>query len=292
MPGRFTIHRHPRIEPQAAVSNKHALSAMEGLRLHWPEYLMEAAESGLYLFSASAVATLLWHPASPIQPYLPSDAVRRLLMGMAMGAAIVAIVRSPWGEQSGAHFNPAITFTFYRLGKVASWDAVFYCAGQFLGAVSGVALAALALRGAPAHKAVRYAATLPGAYGDFAAFFAELSISFFLMIAILVASNHKILAPYTRYFAAFLIAAYIAFESPVSGMSANPARTFGPAFWGSYWRAIWIYFLAPPLGMLGAAEVFLLARQGKRPYCAKLDHQNDKRCIFCHSGRDPAAATR
>jgi hypothetical protein len=52
------------------------------------------------------------------------------------------------------------------------------------------------------------------------------------------------------------------------------------------------YFLAPPLGILGAAEVFLLARQGRRPYCAKLYHQNDKRCIFCHSGRDPAAATR
>ena len=292
MPDRFATRRHPRIEPQAAVAKKCALSAAEALRLHWPEYLMEAAESGLYLFSACAAATLLWHPASPIQQYLASDGVRRLLMGMAMGAAIVAIVRSPWGKQSGAHFNPAITFTFYRLGKVASWDAMFYCIGQVLGAVAGVALAALALQGAPAHKAVRYAATLPGPFGDLVAFLAELSISFFLMTAILVASNHKVLAPYTRYFAAILIAAYITFESPLSGMSANPARTFGPAFFGGYWHAIWIYFVAPPLGMLGAAEVFLLARQGKRPYCAKLDHQNDKRCIFCHSGRDPAAATR
>src|SRR6185295_4571489 len=120
MPRKFATHRHPRIEPQVAVANRHALSATEGLQLHWPEYLMEAAESGSYLFSACAAATLLWHPASPIQ---------RLLMGMAMGVVIVAIVRSPWGKQSRAHFNPAITFTFYRLGKVASWDAVFYCAG-------------------------------------------------------------------------------------------------------------------------------------------------------------------
>jgi hypothetical protein len=52
MPGRFTTHRPTRIEPQAAAANKRALSAAEGLRLHWPEYLMEAAESGLYLFSA------------------------------------------------------------------------------------------------------------------------------------------------------------------------------------------------------------------------------------------------
>ena len=57
------------------------LSAAGSLRLHWPEYLMEAGESGLYLFSACAVATLLWHPASPIQRHLPSDAVRRMLDG-------------------------------------------------------------------------------------------------------------------------------------------------------------------------------------------------------------------
>jgi hypothetical protein len=43
------------------------------------------------------------------------------------------------------------------------------------------------------------------------------------MIAILVASNHKILAPYTRSFAAILIAAYIALESPVAGDEMLPA---------------------------------------------------------------------
>ena len=252
---------------------------------------MEAGESGRYLFSACAIATLLWHPASPIPRYLTSDAVRRLFMGLAMGSTVIAIVVSPWGKQSGAHFNPAVTVTFYRLGKVASWDAVFYCAAQLLGAVAGVALAALLLRGTPADKAVRYAATVPGIYGETIAFVAELAISFLLMIAILVASNHKVLAPYTRYVAAILITSYIAFESPVSGMSTNPARTFGPAFCGSYWHAIWIYFVAPPPGMLGAAEAFLLARQGKGAYCAKLDHQNDKRCIFCDSGHDPETAT-
>src|SRR5262249_3347973 len=152
MPGRSSINRHPRIE-QAEVPNKRALSVAESLRLHWPEYLMEAGESGLYLFSACAVATLLWHPASPIQRYMANDAVRRLFMGLAMGATVIAIVLSPWGKQSGAHFNPAVTFTFFRLGKVASWDAVFYGAAQFLGAVAGVALASLLLEGAPAHKA-------------------------------------------------------------------------------------------------------------------------------------------
>ncbi|HUA82237.1 MAG TPA: aquaporin [Bryobacteraceae bacterium] len=270
-------------EPKAEEVKKEALNAWGSLRVHWPEYLMEAGESAIYLFSACAAATLLWHPASPIERYLPSDAVRRMLMGLAMGATIVAIVVTPWGKQSGAHFNPAVTFTFYRLGKVALPDALFYSIAQLAGAVTGVALASLLLRGAPADKSVRYAATLPGIYGDRVAFAAELAISFILMSAILFASNHRILAPYTHHFAAILVAGYIAFESPLSGMSTNPARTFGPALYASYWHALWIYFTAPPLGMLAAAEVFLMARRGRGPFCAKLHHHNDKRCIFCHS---------
>jgi aquaporin Z len=271
-------------------ANEGSLNVADTLRRHWPEYLMEAGEAGFYLFSACAVATLLWHPHSPIQEYLPSDAVRRMLMGSAMGATIIAIVHSPWGKQSGAHFNPAVTFTFYRLGKVTPWDALFYCIAQLSGAVAGVALSSLLLRGTPAHHAVRYAATMPGIYGDGVALVAELVISFLLMLTILFASNHQILAPYTRYFAAFLIASAIAFESPLSGMSANPARTFGPAVCGGYWQSLWIYLTAPTLGMLAAGQVFLLARDGKGPFCAKLDHQNNKRCIFCHPGRDVTAS--
>ena len=191
MPSSSNTREQPRIEPK---TDKGTLSAADSLRLHWPEYLMEAGEAGLYLFSACTVATLLWHPASPVQQSLPSDAVRRMLMGLAMGATIIAIVLSPWGKQSGAHFNPAVTITFYRLRKVALWDAAFYCAAQFLGAVAGVALASLVLEGAPAHKAVRYAATVPGIYGDTIALVAELAISFILMCAILFASDHEVLA--------------------------------------------------------------------------------------------------
>jgi aquaporin Z len=265
-----------------------ALDAFESLRLHWPEYLMEAGELSLYMFFACAFATLLQHPASPIPHVIVDDICRRMLMGLAMGATVTAIVLSPWGQQSGAHFNPAVTFTFYRLGKVELWDALFYGGGQFLGAISGVAIAKYVLRGALANAAVRYAVTVPGVYGNVTAFAAEMTISFMLMTTVLFLSNHETLARYTPYFAGALVAAYITFESPLSGMSTNPARTFGSAFYARYWQALWIYFIAPPLGMLGAAEVFLLVRGGVGPRCAKLHHANNKRCIFhcgCGTGR-------
>lgn len=271
----------PRVGLADALIKRRTLGVSDSLRLHWPEYLMEGGESAAYLFSACVFATVLWHPASPIQRYVPGDVVRRMLMGLAMGATMMAIVVSPWGKQSGAHFNPAVTVTFFRLGKVTPWDALFYCISQLNGALVGVALASLLLRGAPSHHAVRYAATLPGIYGDRIAFIAELLISFLLMSAILFTSNHQALAPYTHYLAAILAAVYIAFESPLSGMSTNPARTLGPALCGRYWHALWVYFVAPPLGMLVAAEAFLWVGKSEQPHCAKIHHHNDKRCIFC-----------
>jgi len=108
----------------------------------------------------------------------------------------------------------------------------------------------------------------------------ELALSFFLMITVLFATNNKRLAPYTAYFVGLLIAIYFTFEAPLSGMSTNPARTLGSAFSANYWHALWIYFTAPPLGMLAAAEIFLRVRGGVGPICAKLHHDNDKRCIF------------
>jgi aquaporin Z len=261
------------------ASGEVPLDAVHSLRFHWPEYLMETCELGLYMFFACAFATLVQHPASPIQHYVSSAISRRALLGLLMGLTVVAIIMTPWGKQSGGHFNPAITLSFYRLRKVALWDAFFYVAAQFAGAVAGVWLAAYVL---PQHEAVRYAVTTPGMWGSAAAFAGEVTISFVLMITILLTTNRRSLARYTPYFVGILYAVFITFETPLSGMSMNPARTFASALRAGYWQGLWIYFLAPTLGMLAAAEIYLWARGGVAPYCAKLHHLNNKRCIFRH----------
>jgi aquaporin Z len=263
-----------------ALHRRNSLNAFSSLRLHWPEYLMEASELCLYMFFTCVFATLLRHPASPLRHFIVEELPRRVLMGSAMGVTAIAIVMSPWGKQSGAHFNPGITVAFFWLGKVELWDAFWYATGQFLGGISGVALAAALLRGAASDGAVRYAVTAPGVYGDGAAFVAELIISFILMSTILFASNREKLARYTPYFSGALVLIYLTLEAPISGASTNPARSLGSALHASYWHALWIYFVAPPLGMLAAAEVFLRARGGVPPRCAKLYHTSDKRCIF------------
>jgi len=255
------------------------------LRHHWPEYLMEATGLGLFMVAAAAGAIVLEHPASPVRQSVPSPLLRRALMGLAMGATSIALVYSPMGARSGAHLNPATTLTFYRLGRVHRLDAIAYALAQFAGGLAGIALAAVLLGPWIAVPSVRYVATLPGPWGEAAAFSAELLITFVLMGVVLHVSNHPRWSRYTGLCAGALVATYITVEAPISGMSLNPARSFGPALLAHELGSFWIYVVAPLAGMLLAAEVFLRTRGLNAVLCAKLNHHTSARCIFhCRFG--------
>ena len=256
-------------------------TALVAFRRHWPEYLMESAELGLFMVSACFFSALLQHPASPARQFFPSSFLRMVLTGIAMGFTLLLLIHTPWGKRSGAHMNPATTLMFFRLGKLETWDALFYMFFQFVGGLAGAILSLLILGSFLTHPNVNFAVTSPGPSGVPAAFVAELVISFFLAFTVLSVSNSARLSPLTPYFAAALVAIYITFEAPFSGMSMNPARTFGSALPPMIWDGLWVYLTAPPLGMLFAAELYLWRKGQQAVICCKLHHNNDKRCIFC-----------
>jgi aquaporin Z len=233
------------------------------------------------MISAFTFGTLLEHPASPLHQAIPNPLLRRFLMGLAMGTSAISIIYSPWGKQSGAHINPSVTLTFFRLGKVKSWDALFYILFQFAGGLFGAIIAVIALSAWVSHPSVNYVVTSPGSYGVALAFVAEIVITFILMTVILHVSNSARAHKFTGLCAGILVATYITIEAPISGMSMNPARTFASAVPAHYWTAFWIYFTAPLVGMLSAAEVYVRIRGASNVACAKLHHDNNKRCIFC-----------
>jgi aquaporin Z len=254
---------------------------IDSLTRHWPEYVMEAAGLGFFMLAACLFGTMLEYPASPIHQAISNPVSRRVLMGLAMGLTAVTIIYSPWGKQSGAHINPSVTLTFYRLKKVKAWDAFFYMTAQFFGGVAGVLIAAALLGNFLSNPSVNYVATVPGRYGVGAAFLAELVISFLLMSVVLTVSSNPKIHRFTGLFAGALVATYIALEAPISGMSMNPARSFASALPARQWMAFWIYLTAPVLGMLLAADAHRRFKGAEAVLCAKLHHQNDKRCIFC-----------
>lgn len=242
---------------------------------------MEAAELGLFMIVACVLAAVIDYSGSPVRQMIANDFARRAFFGVCMGLTAIAIVYSPMGKQSGAHFNPAVTLTFFRLGKIAPWDAVFYMIAQFVGGVLGVVLSSVLLGEIIADPSVNYVATVPGKEGAWVAFAAEVAITFILMTVVLNVSNTERLAKYTGLFAGALVATFITFEAPLSGMSMNPARTLASALPGQIWNALWVYFIAPVLGMQFATSLYLRRNGNGRVACAKLHHQNQKRCIFC-----------
>lgn len=247
-------------------------------RGHLPEYLIEAWCLGTFMFSACSFGVLLFHRSSPAAGIEPT--ARGVLMGIAMGLTAILIITSPWGKRSGAHFNPAVTLAFYRLGKISGTDAAFYVLAHFIGGVLGVLLAWAIFGDRLAASTVNFVVTVPGIYGTSAAAAGEFLIAFVQMTMILVISNTMRLSRFTPFIAGAMVALYIAIEAPVSGMSMNPARTFASAAVAGHWEGWWIYFTAPPAAMLAAAEVYARSRGMHRVLCAKLDHTGRSRCIF------------
>jgi aquaporin Z len=254
---------------------------VDTFKRHWPEYLIEGACLALFMVSALTFGTILEHPASLVHQTIPNPLLRRFLMGLVMGGTAIVIIYSPWGKQSGAHINPSMTITFYRLGKIKRCDAAFYLLFQFFGGLLGALAAATALSRWASHPSVNYVVTAPGYAGVFAAFGAEVAITFILMTVILHMSKNPRLHKLTGLCAGALVAIYITFEAPISGMSMNPARSFASAVPAHHWADLWIYFTAPLIGMLSAAELYLHTKGAGQVGCAKLHHENTKRCIFC-----------
>ncbi len=254
--------------------------------------MIEGICLGAFMISACAFSALLEHPASPLRVSLANANVRRFLTGVAMGLTAVLLIYSPWGQRSGAHMNPATTLTFYRLGKVEGWDAFFYMLSQFAGGILGTALAFIVLGQTLAHQEVNFAITHPGMRGEAVAFAAEICITFLLMTVILNVSNSRKLARFTGIAAGTLVMLFITFEGPLSGMSMNPARSFASDLVGMQWQAVWIYLVAPPIGMLSAAALYVRTRGIQSVICAKLNHLGNAPCIFrCGYMGTPAAAS-
>jgi aquaporin Z len=277
---RTGMDRRPHARSSAPDADPYIDRPSDRFRDHLPEYLLEGLGLGLFMVAAATFAVLLEASGSPARALVADPFARRALMGIAMGLTAFALICSPIGQRSGAHLNPATTLTFMRLGKVAPRDAVGYVAGQFLGGTIGLGAAALLFGPVLGSPEVRFVATVPGPWGVGAAFAAELAISFVLMSVVLRVSQSRRWNRFTGACAGTLVATWITFEAPVSGMSMNPARTFASALLAQDFTAFWLYCAAPSLGMLLAAEVFVRQRGLAAVLCAKLHHQNAHRCIF------------
>lgn len=168
------------------------------------------------------------------------------------GLIVMAMIYA-FGEQSGAHFNPAVTLAF-AVSKRFSWSKVFpYWITQAAGAIA----ASFAVR-ALLPESELIGATIP-TIPHFSAFWLELLLSFMLMITILhISTGSKETGPVAGIAVGSVILLEAMFAGPLTNASMNPARSLGPALVGNHWEPMWLYLTAPFAGMLLAVIAFRL----------------------------------
>jgi aquaporin Z len=164
------------------------------------------------------------------------------------------------GAVSGAHLNPAVTFSFALRGDFPWRRVPGYVLVQLAGATVAVLVLRLVLGDVGA-----LGATLPGTgFTTTQAFAIELLLTFGLVSTILgTASTAQNVGPLSAVGVGGYIVLAGLWSSPVSGASMNPARSFGPALIGGDWSSYWVYMAGPLVGgALAVGAAFALRGRG------------------------------
>ena len=230
----------------------------------------------MMLGGLSAVCLVSGH-GSFLAQTLPSDSVRRLVVGGLFAACVSLVAVSPLGRLSGAHLNPAVTLSFWSLGRVSSHDVGGYLTAQLTGAFLGTALVAL-LWGATADS-VDGGATMIGT-GIALAVSLEAAMTAMLIGVILLFVSDARLASWTPLAIWPVITALVWIGSPYTGTSLNPTRSIAPALVFAQAADLWVYMVAPIAGAVAVALLWRRRERAAQPKTAKLFHDPEYPCCL------------
>ncbi len=229
-------------------------------RLHPAMYAAELAGTAILVAVGLSVVIALWGKGAPWHDWDVSPGLRRAINGFLFGSVGTLIAYSPLGRISGAHVNPSITFAFLLSDKLKWRDAVCYVAAQLAGAALG---ATLLLAWGPIGASDAWGASVPEAGRPlWWAVSGEAVCTFLLVVLIFRFASRPATQPYTPLVNPPLFAMLTWLEAPVSGASANPARSFGPELIGGMWSGWWVYWVGPALGVIIAVAGYKLRLLG------------------------------
>ena len=191
--------------------------------------------------------------------HFPGAAADLTAAAWVSGLAVLAMIYA-LGHLSAAHFNPAVSLGFAVAGRFP-WQFVLpYWAAQFGGGIAAAALAALLFgRGHGVH--IPAPGPLSRAVG------VEAVLTFFLMLVIIAVATDKRVAGAVPGLAIGLTVVFdVMIGGAVTGGSMNPARSLGPALFGSpaALSSYWVYVVGPALGAVVAARLYESMRGGEQ----------------------------
>ncbi|HEY9218530.1 MAG TPA: aquaporin [Phenylobacterium sp.] len=190
---------------------------------------------------------------------LAGDHVGQLGISLAFGFAIVALAYG-LGPISGGHVNPAVSLGMFLAGRMSARDMVGYWLAQFLGALAGAAILA-ALAGSTAQLGQNgWGEASGGGYGLAQAALFEVVMTALFVIVILGATEVTAASTEGGLAIGLTLAAIHIVGIQITGVSVNPARSFGPAVLvgGTALAQLWLFLVAPMVGAVLGSLLFRL----------------------------------
>jgi aquaporin Z len=196
---------------------------------------------------------------------LAGPMVGQLGISFAFGLAIVAMAYGI-GPISGCHVNPAVSFGAYISGRMGVNEMVQYWVAQFLGALAGAGILYVIASGQAGYEIGAYGLgangwgdTYPlGKFSMTAALTFEIVATFLFVVVILGSTQAKAPSAFAGLAIGLTLCAIHIVGIQVTGVSVNPARSFGPAVFaqGEALQQLWLFILAPLVGAAVAGLVF------------------------------------
>ncbi len=248
----------------------------------WPALRAELVGTAALVLVGLSLVIVMFGQGSPMPGVLPSEGWRRLITGFLFGTTGALIALSPVGERSGAHINPIVTLAFRLMGKLDLPTSLGYVVAQLAGAMLGsLPLLAWGAMG----RSVAFGATFPGdGYSVGAVLLGEVITTFAMVTLLCVFLGVRRIRSFTPAIFPVLYAVMVYAESPISGTSTNPARSFGPSIISGRWEGWWIYWVGPAIGSVAACAA--CSALAKRITVAKLYHfDSDRDRLFRKASR-------
>jgi aquaporin Z len=188
-------------------------------------------------------------------------------IALAFGLAIVAAAYGI-GPISGAHLNPAVSLGAFLAGRMSGAALATYVVAQLIGALIGAAILYVIASGQASYDiAVNglgqngYGAGYLGEYSLTSALIFEAVMTFLFVTVILGATQEGAPTELAGLAIGLTLAAIHLVGINVTGVSVNPARSFGPAVFvgGKAMADLWVFIAAP---LAGGALAGIVHRMG------------------------------
>jgi len=193
----------------------------------------------------------------------PQLGIGFLGVALAFGLTVVTMAYAI-GHISGCHLNPAISIGLAVGKRFPFAEVIPYIVAQVLGGVVGSGVLYLIASGKDGFSlsggfaSNGYGAHSPGGYSLMACFVAEVVLTFFFVLVIHGATDHRGVTGFAGLAIGLTLTLIHLIGIPVTNLSVNPARSTAPAVFAGGWalQQLWLFWVAPILGAMIAGVLY------------------------------------